>query len=572
MEKLTIKDINNLKPFIEKAGYHEYNSNVVTMMMWQFSYPTTFEIHDHFAVVKWHYGDECSWMMPLCEITYRKEAMDYMRSYCKQHNGEFTISSATEEFKQWCIQEYPDAFIYEDYFDAQDYVYESETQRTLSGKKMQKRRNHYNAFLKSYEDRFMYKDLKDMNHDEILRYLDEWNSSHEPSPSLDSERKGIQFLLQHHQPLALCGGGIYIDGELKAFLIASELSQDTLEIHVEKADREIRGLYIAMLKHFLMHQDERFTYLNREDDMGLDHLRKAKMNMHPIYKIKKYGIYDNKVTIRKANHTDKVQIQQLWEESFVEETPATTEFFFQYLYQQDECYVVMQNEEVLSMLQCRKMKLQVNDQQENISFIIGVATKKSYQHNGFMSKLMHHVLATLQQEEVLTVLQAYDWNLYKPFGFEITHERQKTKLKLSKQIHLSYTFKETKDTEELLQIYHDFCSQKNGYRIRDKQYYEQYFLPYVACEGGSFIVVYDESHEAVGSMLIQDHVCSEYMPLNDEANAQMLQYLHQEYHDMIIFADTKIDIPGEKEVLPCLMTLFHQPIKFEQPAYINEVL
>lgn len=571
MEILTINDIDKLKPYLEKANYNEYNSNIVTMMMWQFSYPITYELHEHYAVIKWHYKEGCSWMMPLCEKTYWKEAVTYMRSFCAKQHGSFSIVSATEEFKLWCEKEFPNEFLYEDLVDAQDYVYVSEAHRTLSGKKMQKRRNHYNAFLKEYENRFVYKDLKEISTDEILTYLDLWNLHHEPSRSLKSEKKGIHFLLQHQDKLQLMGGGIYIDGQLKAFLIASPLSQNTLEIHVEKADKEIRGLYIAMLKHFLMHQDEKFTYINREDDMGLEYLRIAKTNMKPAFKIRKYGIYLRDITIRKAGKEDTDQIRELWQASFPEETADTTAFYFEHLYQPDDCFVIDHEGEILSMLQCRSISLMVNEKPQRTSFIVGVATKAVYRHNGLMRELLHHVLGLLKEQEPFTILQAYDWKLYKPFGFVVTHYRQIAKPQIIQHASVPLTIKECKDSTVLLQIYNSYCKKKNGYRIRDEKYYDDFLIPYITVEGGHMYVAYDED-TAIGSMLIQGSLCSEYLPLTQQAHQGMQEFLLNYDVNMQIWADAELSFADDKKTAPCLMTLFHQDIVMEEPLFINEFL
>lgn len=570
MESLTINDIDKLRPYLKKADYREYNSNVVTMMMWQFSYPITYEIHDAFALVRWHHKDGCSWMMPLCEKVHWKEAMEYMLAYSRRHGEVFSVISATEEFVSWCSKEYPHVFLYEDLVNAQDYIYVSEQHRTLSGKKMQKRRNHYNAFVKEYEGRYLYKELHEIHNEEILDYLHVWNEHHEASHSLESEKRGIRFLLQHRDVLRLMGGGIYIDGELKAFLIASELSADMLEIHVEKADKEIRGLYIAMLKHFLMHQDPAYTYINREDDMGLAYLRTAKMNMHPAYKVKKYGIYERHLHIRKARCEDVGQLHALWLNSFAEETPKTTDYFFQHLFREDDCYVIVYEEEILSMLQCREIVMQANETDERVSFIVGVATKETYRRNGLMRELLQHVLEMLRKKEPFTVLQAYDWDLYKPFGFQISHVRQKAHPHLYSEM-TGITVKECYDPEVLLDVYRTFCKTKNGYRLRDREYYETYLIPYVSMDGGKIYVAY-EKEEPVGSMIVYDALCSEYLPLNETANMQMQYVLYIMNPHMEIWADTNVHLEEKSDIVPCLMTLYHDNRRLDGSLFFSEVL
>ena len=87
-------------------------------------------------------------------------------------------------------------------------------------------------------------------------------------------------------------GGIFIDEQMEAFIIASRLKHSTIQIHVEKANKEIRGLYPAILKELLEHHFPDEKYVNREEDMGLENLRKSKQSLHPLKMIHKYCIYE----------------------------------------------------------------------------------------------------------------------------------------------------------------------------------------------------------------------------------------------------------------------------------------
>ena len=87
-------------------------------------------------------------------------------------------------------------------------------------------------------------------------------------------------------------GGIYIDGRLEAFTFADMLKEDMVCVHIEKANPEIRGLYPAINKIFLCEEYPDVKFVNREDDLGLENLRKAKMSYNPIELIEKYTIVE----------------------------------------------------------------------------------------------------------------------------------------------------------------------------------------------------------------------------------------------------------------------------------------
>ena len=108
---------------------------------------------------------------------------------------------------------------------------------------------------------------------------------------LDNEAEGLKRVLNHLSQIKPIMAGIYIDGVLQAFTMGSyNKEQQMAMIHIEKANDKIRGLYPFINQQFLLHEMEGCKYVNREDDMGLLSLRKAKESYHPIEKVKKYMV------------------------------------------------------------------------------------------------------------------------------------------------------------------------------------------------------------------------------------------------------------------------------------------
>ena len=108
---------------------------------------------------------------------------------------------------------------------------------------------------------------------------------------MDYELNGIDFVLTNCRYLNYKMGGIYIDGQLEAFSLGVYgHAERTAYIHVEKANPNIRGLYPFISQQFLLHEFPDALYVNREDDMGLEGLRKSKMSYNPILLEEKYEI------------------------------------------------------------------------------------------------------------------------------------------------------------------------------------------------------------------------------------------------------------------------------------------
>lgn len=577
MKTLTLENYDELQSYIEQADYNEYNSNSITMMMWSSMYEVHFETFEHYAIAytKMPHRDAV-WLMPYCKYEYRKAAIEQIHNYSQELNIPFEIHSMTVEFKNWLFETYPQEFLVWDCFDAQDYIYDRIQQETLSGKKMQKRRNHYNAFLKQYAGRFQYKALEADDIENVYAFLSYWQSQKEHDDSIDAEDTGIHFLLSNMDKLPIRGGCIYIDGKLEAFNITSMLSKDTVQIHVEKANRNIRGLYIAILKLFLetLHAD--VIYINREDDMGLSDLRKAKSDMQPIRKTQKFACCHEPILIQKANDNDIAEIMQLWEQSFPEETAESTTYYFEHLYHKEDCYILKSNDELISMLQLRKMKLMIHEQKQQVSFIVGVATNKDYEGCGYMKLLLNHVLSIVSKQEPFTLLQAYDWNIYKPFGFEEVYKKSITKLDKQFYTDASGELCECHDATMLLCLYDTYTKDKDGYRIRDIKYYEEFFLPYKKL-WKQRILVHKQNSQCVGYFVVAKEEDSlqilECIYTNEQQLRSMLSLLCEKPDKIYVHSDINTVLQGRRKEVTCMMVKEHGTNAFPKEClFINEEL
>ena len=158
MKELKLDDYSIIKPYLDLANYEGYNSNFVTMMMWNHEYHIQYEIHEHFVVMLHNYKGTQFWAMPFTSPQYYREAIDYMLEYSHKNQFEFIIDCAIDTFVEYIKPLYQDKLLFARTPENDDYVYDRMMLQTLSGKKMQKRRNHYNAFLKENPD-YIYRDL-----------------------------------------------------------------------------------------------------------------------------------------------------------------------------------------------------------------------------------------------------------------------------------------------------------------------------------------------------------------------------------------------------------------------------
>ena len=107
--------------------------------------------------------------------------------------------------------------------------------------------------------------------------------------SLHMEEAAIRRFIEHTGEDDIYAGAIYIEGQLQAIALGERLSGDTAAAHFEKANDAYRGLYQAICSEFCKSLPEEIEYVNREEDMGLENLRKAKEALRPHHKEVKYS-------------------------------------------------------------------------------------------------------------------------------------------------------------------------------------------------------------------------------------------------------------------------------------------
>jgi hypothetical protein len=171
-----------------------------------------------------------------------------------------------------------------------DYIYRTEDLIKLEGRKYHRKRNHIKQFKEKYT--YQYIPLTSEWISECLRLETEWcDLRHcEVIPGLLNESIAIKEAFTHFEELGLKGGAILINGKVEAFTLGEPLNQDTVVIHIEKANSAYEGLYSLINQAFLENQWSEYTYVNREQDLGEEGLRKAKESYFPHHMVNKYTI------------------------------------------------------------------------------------------------------------------------------------------------------------------------------------------------------------------------------------------------------------------------------------------
>lgn len=188
---------------------------------------------------------------------------------------------------------FPGKFRYHFDRDSFDYIYDINNLADLKGKTYQKKRNHLNKFRTVHPDHCLVP-ITDENIAQAEGLIAQWYTlrlQQNPHGDYHMERAAIHKALGHRKELGLDGLLLTVDGMPVAMTMGSALNSDTFDIHFEKALDIADGAYAAINQGFAAYLREKYPnlrWLNREDDMGLEGLRKAKLSYYPDHMIEKH--------------------------------------------------------------------------------------------------------------------------------------------------------------------------------------------------------------------------------------------------------------------------------------------
>ena len=235
--------------------------------------------------------------MPYCDEealpVYFKRIEEYFNEVLKQP---LKIYLADEEAIKFLTLEENPRYLVKEEEDFKDYLYDAEELRTLPGKRFYKKKNRVNKFKREYEGRWEYRSICCSEKVVVWEFLDRWYQSRikeegNGEDTLEYEIKGIHEVLQNCMSIDHYIGGIFIDGRLEAFSIGAYNPREEMAcISIEKGNPEIPGIYQIINQEFLLHEFPKAKLVNREDDMGLAGLRKAKESYNPVGFARKYMV------------------------------------------------------------------------------------------------------------------------------------------------------------------------------------------------------------------------------------------------------------------------------------------
>ena len=238
------------------------------------------------------------YLFPFCKEELLPRALKIIASDAASYDSALRFFPITGHSCDFLEKYMPGSFKIEESRDYAEYIYTSEKLAFLKGRKMAQKRNHINTFNRSYEGRFCVhhfgcEDTEEEHRiiKDVLCFQAEWLSAREKQDlyeELLAEDFHISTALKHRHRLNICGIALYVDGDLAGYTFGNPISEDCVDVIAEKGNINIGGVYQVLNNEFARMAQTRFTYINREEDLGVAGLRKAKLSYKPDILLEKY--------------------------------------------------------------------------------------------------------------------------------------------------------------------------------------------------------------------------------------------------------------------------------------------
>jgi hypothetical protein len=287
-KNLTVKDRGVVQPFLQQSPQQLCNFSFANQIIWEETFHSKFAMVDEMLILRFQLNEEPYFHFPMGRGD-KKPMIEKMREYAKRQNIKFCLLPLSEEMKLFLETNFPNQFIFTSSRNYYDYLYKTKDLIELKGRHYQPKRNHINKFKKRYN--YIYSPITQQDIKDCLDMHEQWiveqDCGEEKCP-FEQETCAVKIALNNFDAIGMQGGLLRVDGKVIAFTLGQPINNTTFDVCIEKALAQYEGAYSMINQQFLEHQAADFQFVNREEDLGIEGLRKAKLSYKPYQLLAKY--------------------------------------------------------------------------------------------------------------------------------------------------------------------------------------------------------------------------------------------------------------------------------------------
>ncbi len=280
---ITLSDKKIFDDYFNKTNFNNAEKNFSNLFMWRNTYEYEYAIIKNCLCIK---GKLRNSKKPFCHFPYGgcdiKDSLSLIKEIFKKEGNELIIKPLLPEMKK-CLEKTLEDFILIEDRDSFDYIYNSNKLITLSGSKLRNKRRWVKKFRENYE--YTYEEINRNNLIEAKEFT--INIIKNSNNDLD-EIIAMEEMFDNLFELGIKGCIIRVDGKIVGVSTGEELTKNTVIIHCERADARFEGIYNCINQEFCEKQWADYKFINREEDLGIEGLRQAKLTYRPDLLLSKY--------------------------------------------------------------------------------------------------------------------------------------------------------------------------------------------------------------------------------------------------------------------------------------------
>ena len=291
-QPVSVDDKDIVQSFFNKVSFGNCDFSFSNIFSWKNYYDTTFAVEGDFLYIRFQpAGNLPGYLFPVGDGNL-KTAIETLMRDADERATELRLYSITQKMFDLLEDSMPEKFLYEKDRDWYEYIYSSEDLIKLVGKKYQAKRNHINKFERTYQ--WEYLPITPDIIPDCMKLYKLWcaeNGGCNCEQSLIAEGTATQNAFANFEKLGLTGGALRINGEILSYSYGQPLTKNIFGIHAEKCLYKIDGGYAMINREFAKHNCSEYTFINREEDLGRDSLRQAKLSYHPAALLEKGEVW-----------------------------------------------------------------------------------------------------------------------------------------------------------------------------------------------------------------------------------------------------------------------------------------
>lgn len=288
-KEITLEDKDLLNQYLLKNPYGNCDFSFANIYIWRKTYQTRYAVVDGFLVLLSRLKN---FLMPLGEGDLAG-VLKKLMAYADENQIPFRMAAITDQMGQKLDEAMPNTFSYLENRDWSDYIYLTEDLIYLKGKKYHSKRNHINKFSNEYD--YCFVELTEADMPACMEMHQKWCEENYSTDNKDEmeEVYAVKEALKHFKELFLQGGAILVGGKVVAFTLGQPINDSTFDIIIEKALKDYAPAYTVINRCFAHRKCINYRFINREEDLGMEGLRRAKLSYNPIC------ILDKKIAVLK---------------------------------------------------------------------------------------------------------------------------------------------------------------------------------------------------------------------------------------------------------------------------------